>query len=1091
MRKIGRFCLFLWVILAPQLLAGTVYYVDSMNGNDGNAGTSSAQAWRTVAKINSRSFSPGDQILFVRGGVWRQQLIVPSSGSSTNPITFGAYGSGADPVITGADLVTNWTLYSTNVWSASLATQAKVVLFDGAKGNRKSAISGISANHDWFWGSNTLYVYSADNPSLVYYSPGIEAGKRDGAITVNKAYIAFKNLHIYGSNTTFGGAIEGQGTAGCNAISVDSCTVEKNNYGGIWFQNCGNHSVVNCVCRYNHHGMFFYKTAGGYTVSNNVVDGGTYANSSNMGICCYGETDALKIENFGTISNVTAFRNGDGLYFIRADDVHVSNCTLHENDSPAGEGYGVGIENSDDVIVEHCDIYNNESRGIGICADEALFPANNEIVRYNRIHGNGTNPAHDMIGIQINLYQGAVCTGTQVYYNLIYDHIRTSPDRGRGLYIEGAGILAYNNVFYNNHDGIYLMVSQADNCVIKNNVFLNNITYHIGVVPGVTGSDINFNTYYPDTGSKFLWSQGNYNFAGWKASTAQDSASKVGDPKFIDISNQNFHLGSDSPCIDAGTNLNLTQDFDGNTVPFGSGVDTGAYEFQSGNDPLAMSLSASPSTGTVPLTVSFRGSATGGSSPYSFSWNFGDGQSSTSQNPEHTYSLAGNYTATLTVTDSQDANASKSAAISVITAPSELVATASASPVSGTAPLAVNFRGSATGGTAPYSYGWTFGDGGSSPAQNPAHTYQAAGSYTATLSVTDSLSANATAVVSISVGSAISTATLSLAAETGAPASGQGGTTDPSPGIHSYRVGSAVQVNSKANTDYRFSKWTGDIVQTWMFNVATTITVDRNKSLSGTFCTKCGDVNGDLKITPADAQLAFDIFLRRIANPTWCELENGDVTCDGTQLAPKVTPADAQFIFHKFLRKQTVSSDCSGNSRAATSLQNLESPSVRLIIDHVTSTQSGDILVPIIVESASAVDAFGFDLVFSADALTYAGLEIAELTAGYNQLDGNVILGAAPDQTAQIPNGRVLRVGGYTTQPAAQASSGVLVTLIFKATGKRKGPGPMSFVAAYDDLQNASLKKGMTHPKNRSQSRRAERPARNIEGKLTGRIRHD
>lgn len=65
----------------------------------------------------------------------------------------------------------------------------------------------------------------------------------------------------------------------------------------------------------------------------------------------------------------------------------------------------------------------------------------------------------------------------------------------------------------------------------------------------------------------------------------------------------------------------------------------------------------------------------------------------------------------------------------------------SASPSSGQAPLAVQFSSSVTGGTTPYSYSWSFGDGSAtSTLPNPSHTYQSAGTYTAALTVKDAAS---------------------------------------------------------------------------------------------------------------------------------------------------------------------------------------------------------------------------------------------------------------------------------------------------------------------------------------------------------------
>jgi PKD repeat protein len=87
------------------------------------------------------------------------------------------------------------------------------------------------------------------------------------------------------------------------------------------------------------------------------------------------------------------------------------------------------------------------------------------------------------------------------------------------------------------------------------------------------------------------------------------------------------------------------------------------------NQPPTAALAATPSTGAAPLTVSFYGS--GSADPdgtiASYSWNFGDGGTSTAANPGHTYATAGTYLATLTVTDNN--NTSASAAVTIIVNP--------------------------------------------------------------------------------------------------------------------------------------------------------------------------------------------------------------------------------------------------------------------------------------------------------------------------------------------------------------------------------------------------------------------------------------
>jgi PKD repeat protein len=391
----------------------------------------------------------------------------------------------------------------------------------------------------------------------------------------------------------------------------------------------------------------------------------------------------------------------------------------------------------------------------------------------------------------------------------------------------------------------------------------------------------------------------------------------------------------------------------------------------------------------------------------------------------------------------------------------------------------VGFSASASGGTSPYSYNWDFGDGTSSVSQNPGHVYSTLGNYVATLTVTDNLSASASATVNISVVSS-TTAVLGLSAETGAPAPGEGGTTNPAPGNHSFSIGSAVEVDSIPKPDYRFSKWSGDIIEPSMFNLTTTIMLNNNKSLVATFCATCADVNGDLKITPADAQLAFDIFLGKIASPTWCELENADVDCSGTKLVPKITPADAQIIFNTYLKKGTDSGDCSGNSRTAvSSQQNTMFSNASLTIDGSYLTSEGDILIPIIIESPSEIGAFGFDLAFPSDNWTYVGLERTDLTNDYDQLAGNVISyqASGPEQSAAaVPNDQFLRVGGYKTSDYKNASVGVLVTLVFRAKTGFVDPSEISIIAAYDDIQNALIYAGSSIRLRENERRAENRP---------------
>jgi PKD repeat protein len=142
-------------------------------------------------------------------------------------------------------------------------------------------------------------------------------------------------------------------------------------------------------------------------------------------------------------------------------------------------------------------------------------------------------------------------------------------------------------------------------------------------------------------------------------------------------------------------------------------------------------FSGSPTSGISPLTVGFTDASTGAVSSYA--WSFGDGGTSTLQNPSHLYSAAGTYSVSLTVTGPGGSDTLTRTNYIDVTEPAP-VAGFSGSPTSGTSPLTVGFADASTGAVS--SYAWSFGDGGTSTLQNPSHVYSAVGTYSVSLTVT-------------------------------------------------------------------------------------------------------------------------------------------------------------------------------------------------------------------------------------------------------------------------------------------------------------------------------------------------------------------
>ena len=117
---------------------------------DCNGGGTSSY-YTTIADVNAAAATtePGDFISFNKGGIWREQLTVPESGSDGLPITYTSHGTGDAPIISGADVEESWTLEAFDTEDFTDGTGDKPIswwVLDETSGTRLDA--NTTSNND-------------------------------------------------------------------------------------------------------------------------------------------------------------------------------------------------------------------------------------------------------------------------------------------------------------------------------------------------------------------------------------------------------------------------------------------------------------------------------------------------------------------------------------------------------------------------------------------------------------------------------------------------------------------------------------------------------------------------------------------------------------------------------------------------------------------------------------------------------------------------------------------------------------------------------------------------------------------------------
>lgn len=171
------------------------YYVAN-NGSMSNDGLSPETPWNVANTLPILNMQPGDIVAFKCGDTFDQLISLAYSGTSGNPITIGAYGSGKRPILLSSQpRKTGWSLYSGNIWKYTFVGTEEVtqVFVDNVRmklaRNVKNGYSTITSKS-----SDTVFTASELNSGIDYTNAGC-------IMRVNEWNLAYTKVSSSSGNT--------------------------------------------------------------------------------------------------------------------------------------------------------------------------------------------------------------------------------------------------------------------------------------------------------------------------------------------------------------------------------------------------------------------------------------------------------------------------------------------------------------------------------------------------------------------------------------------------------------------------------------------------------------------------------------------------------------------------------------------------------------------------------------------------------------------------------------------------------------------------------------------------------------------------
>ncbi|MFC1789949.1 right-handed parallel beta-helix repeat-containing protein [Patescibacteria group bacterium] len=458
--------------------------------------------------------------------------------------------------------------------------------------NAQASVTGNqSDNHlllkkgQTFSGTFTVGAFgTAGHPfTISSYGTGSKPTISGGSSTIvvsSGSYIVIDGLHITKATGAWQAGINISQSA--SNITIQNCLVDYCDYGGIKSLDASHIIIDSNTLAYcgqvDAYAIDVRRTSANYNPTGIVIKNNIVHHTIDYGIMVIGEGISSRIQGV-EIYNNDSYENSTGLYLHEVDNSLIYNNKFHHNSGPSEE-YGIAVGACSNNKFYNNEIYDNNNMGIQFYGDASWGPSNNNLF-YQNIISNSHLASIGVNGFGLNISSvgsGQYASGNQVYYNIIKGN-------KRGIVIDvdttqSEGTIYNNTIYGHSSYGVWLETSNPGYS-FKNNLFAQNDSYDIYGQSTNSLTHAN-NAYYSSPGgNRVMFNNTNFTLADLKS--AFEPSAIVTDPKLTSATN--FHLLADSPCINAGVDVGLTSDYQGNLIV---GLpDVGAYEYSGVAPPTA------------------------------------------------------------------------------------------------------------------------------------------------------------------------------------------------------------------------------------------------------------------------------------------------------------------------------------------------------------------------------------------------------------------------------------------------------------------------------------------------------------------------